>query len=136
MPPPFCTRYVTRVFKALSPLPQIMLRVMYTRVFHCLIFLLFHHRGKMSSIWRPFTYLGDHYVDKVVVDITYILSHTLPGRHTKNQGEGSFWGGTSHNTLGSFASSSDFVVRRPLEAQNDHHIVGFHYAFTLVAQFL
>jgi hypothetical protein len=40
--------------------------VMYTRLFHCLFFLLFQHGGKMSSIWRPFNFLGDYYVDKVV----------------------------------------------------------------------
>jgi hypothetical protein len=66
--PPFYTRYVTRVFKtgAVPPPPQCV-RVSCTRAFVTnLLLLLFQHGGKMSSIWRTFTYLGDHYLDKVV----------------------------------------------------------------------
>jgi hypothetical protein len=65
--PPFYTRYVTRVFKTGAvPSQKMCLRVMYTRIFHWLVCFLFQHGGKMSSIWRPFRYLGDDYLDKVL----------------------------------------------------------------------
>jgi hypothetical protein len=62
--PPSFIRYVTRVFKTGAVTPQkTILCVIHMHVFYCIMILLFQHGGKMPSIWQPFTYLGDHYVD-------------------------------------------------------------------------
>jgi hypothetical protein len=65
------------------------------------------------------------------------LIHKNPGKHTKTPGQGSFFRGDispdTRQQLPSSVTSTDDVVRRPLEAQNDRPVVSFNFVFTLEA---
>jgi hypothetical protein len=64
------------------------------------------------------------------------LIHKNPGKQKKNRGKGHILGGTSPDTRQqprSYVTSTDDLVRRPPEAQNDRPVVSFNFVFTLEA---
>jgi hypothetical protein len=66
------------------------------------IFLLFEHGRMMSPIWRPFTYVGDHYV-------RVISRHDMCNVLLLNYGT-------------SMCSYVLFIRRAPLASTNDHFL--------------